>query len=105
MKVQAVAPAQQIRRTTAITTAAYVELDSALDKPVNGIYIASSMDQDLELAVGAASGEVTFFLIPAGNTLPYYQYVPIKLDQGVRLAAKAFTGDTTAGSLILNLFT
>ncbi len=85
---------------TPVTTAAYVELDAALNEFSAEIEIFDSSTRTLVLALGAAGSERDeFFIIPGGNG----RIIAI-LPKGARLAIKAVSGDATTGELIINLW-
>lgn len=98
-------PVQRIRLATAITFAAWVELDSALDADVSGISIMNATDQDLRLGIGAAGAEVDYLYICKGAaTAPTVLDRPAVLSKGARLAVRALAADSTTGVLVITLW-
>ena len=96
-------PVQTIRNaysSTNVTTSAYVELDSALDKGVLQADIFDSSGQSLILALGAAGSEGDLMhIMPGGNGL-----IDLVLTEGARLSVKAVSASATSGELIINLY-
>ena len=83
-----------------VTTAAFTELDAALDEHVSEIEIFDSSGQDLFLAYADAGNEVAWLRIfPGGNDRG-----PAMMSKGVRLAIKAVSANATGGVLLINLW-
>lgn len=96
-------PKQFIRHDAAavdITSAAYIELDAALDGNTNEIEIYNTTTQILILAQGPAGSEDDMFFIPAAGNLR----MRLKLDIDARLAVRALGTSATAGDLLINLW-
>lgn len=86
---------------TTITTAAYVQLSSALPNACSGLEVQNTSAKSIQLAIGGAGSEVVFYAVAPGvNTVLF----PHELRKGVRLAAKAVTADASTGALIINFF-
>lgn len=97
------APVQLIRNayaTTNVTTAAYVQLDAALDKDVTHAEIFDSSGSALFLAVGASGSEVNYIYIPPGGN----GRIPLILYAGMRLSIKAVDTNATTGQLLITLY-
>lgn len=96
-------PRQIIRNdhsSTAVTTGAYVELDSALDSDSSYAEIFDSSGETLLIAVGAAGSEDDqFYIMPGGNGR-----IPLLLNEGMRLSVKAVSANTSTGELVINLW-
>ena len=86
--------------STPVTTAAYTELDAALDSDVKAMEIFDNSGETLILAYGAAGSEVVhLYIMPGGNGR-----IPIHFPKGVRLAVKAVSADTASGNLYINVW-
>lgn len=87
---------------TNVTTAAWVELISAMDKASSSCQIYNGSGSILKLSTGGIgledSNEVPYYVLPNGSTI----IIPIELAFGGRLSAKAIGADATVGDLILN---
>lgn len=97
-------PMQVIRNdhsSVNVTTAAWVQLDSALNADTSMIEIFDSSGSVLQLAVGASGAEVAipYYIVPGGAPTR----LPFILPQGARLSVKAIDANATTGQLILNL--
>ena len=85
---------------TSVTTAAYVELDAALNQFSAEIEIFDSSGETLVLALGAASSERDeFYIIPGGNGR-----IRALLPKDARLSIKAVSGTASTGELVINLW-
>lgn len=84
-----------------VTTAAYVQLDSALDRHSDAIEISDTGGSSMKLAVGPASGEVDAYTYAAGGPL---QIIPMPLSLGQRLSIRAVGSNVSSGELIINLW-
>ena len=98
-------PVQTIRHdfsSTSLTSAAYVELDSALNENVTAFTAFNSCTSPIRLAIGAAASEVeqAFMILPNG-ALSNKDVEP--MSKGSRLSMITETGSCTSGELILNL--
>jgi len=98
-------PVQRIRLATAITFAAWVELDASLDQDVSGISIMNATDQDLRLGIGPASGETDYLYICKGAaTAPTILDRAALMPKGGRLSVRALAADSTTGVLVITLW-
>src|SRR5690606_32083593 len=82
----------------------WVEITSAMAKPVSGLEIYNGTGKILELAYGPAASEV---LIPyKAAPKDSSPVLPIEISGGVRLAVRCLSGEGTAsvGTLVLNFF-
>lgn len=87
--------------STTITTAAYVQLDAALDASCSALDVFNSGANPIYLALGAASSEINIpYLIPIAMTAPVRVHIPLPI--GKRLSARSLSADVTAGFLIIN---
>lgn len=84
--------------STAVTTAAYVELVASLGATVNELEIFDSSGEALILAVGAALSEVDqIYIVPGGNGK-----IPLQIASGARVSIKALTGNANLGFITIN---
>lgn len=94
---------QSIRNAYAsvnVTTAAWVQLDSALDANCTEMEIFDSSGQTLQLGIGPAGSEVAIHtIVPGGNGR-----VPCLLCVGQRLSIKAISGTASTGEIDINLY-
>lgn len=105
MSSESGSPAHRIRNayaSTAVTTSAWVQLDSSLDSSCKIVEIFDSGGQTMELGVGASGSEASlpFYVVPGGNGR-----IPLTLCAGQRLAIKAVSGTASTGEFIINLYT
>lgn len=87
--------------STTITTAAYVELDSATDASCNKLSVWNSTTQPIYLAIGASGAEniIKYDVAPGGGAV---HLIHQPLARGVRLTARAVGADAATGYLIVN---
>lgn len=91
---------RHVYSSTNVTTGAWVQLDSALDKRCNHVEIFDSSGETLKLGYGAAGSEVdALHILPGGN-----ERVPCILEEGMRLAVKAVSGTASTGELVINFY-
>lgn len=86
--------------STGVTTAAYVELDSALNHEINEIEISDSSGSALKLALGAAGSEVDLMYIHPSMS----RRVRVKMPKGARLSIRAVDTNATTGQLLITCF-
>lgn len=90
---------QIIRTTSAISTAAYTELDASLNQNIRAIQVFNSTGETLVLATGAAASEVDkAYIFPGGQA-----EIPFIAASTTRLSVKAISATTSSGELTLNL--
>lgn len=83
-----------------VATNAYYELDSALNGSSSWAEISDTGGSSMILATGASGSESEAkVIVPGGNGL-----IPLRLDQGQRLAVKALSANVAAGELLITLF-
>ncbi len=85
---------------TPITTAAYTELTSSLNKDSESLLISNNTTKTLILAVGEAASEVDKLFIPpsAAGFL-----VPLRIAKGSRVSVKALDANTAAGYIAISV--
>jgi len=89
------------RTASAVTTAAYIEVSSAISSTATRVSIYNGTDQSISLAVGAAGLEVIVANLGEGAA----QYSEdILINEGERIAIKSNVADTTSGELCLNFW-
>lgn len=86
--------------TNNVATDTYYQLDSALNGASRHAEISDTGGQSMILAIGASGSEVEVkTIVPGGNGL-----VPLRLDEGQRLAIKALSGNVASGELLITLY-
>lgn len=89
---------------TPITTAAWTELVSALDKACTAVEIFNPSGSTMKISNGAAAAEdaseLPYTILPGGSAL----LLAIPLSKGMRLSAKALDNDATTNLFIMNFF-
>lgn len=86
---------------TNITTAAYLQLDAAMDSSCSDLEVFNSTASTVFLATGAAASEQNIpYNFGPGSGFSYKIHMPIV--KGVRLSARALTANATTGFFIVN---
>ena len=87
--------------STAVTTAAYIQVLASTSAEANKIEIFDSSGQTLVLAFGAVGVEVDqIYIIPGGNG-----QVALHIPASTRLSVKAVSANATSGELTCNTYT
>jgi len=86
--------------STPIATGSYTELDAVLSDDVSHVEIFDSSGEALVIAFGAAGSEDDqFYVMPGGNGR-----IPLLMNKGIRISAKAIGTATASGNLYINMW-
>lgn len=107
MRVMVTKPIYKFRHSyvsTNVTTAAWVEIITAMPVPASAVEIFDGSGRIIKLALGAAgdedSNELDYYIIPGGSSI----LLPVEFARTKRVAAKAVDANATTGSLVFNFF-
>lgn len=90
---------------TAVGTGAWVEIEDSMPRNCNRVEIydsgvAAAVAQDMRLGYGPSGSEQDALrIVPGGNG-----FVPLLLNEGMRLVVRAVSAQPTSGTLILNFY-
>jgi len=91
---------RNVYSSTNVTTAAWVQLVSAMPQSASEIEVFDSSGQTLKIGFGASGSEVTQFqIIPGGNGK-----VPIRVPSGARVSIRSISGTASTGELDINFY-
>ncbi len=87
---------------TNVTTAAWATVIAALGAACSSLEIFNPSGSPMQIAIGAAGVEVAipYTVLPGGSAA----VLPVEIAKGVRISAKAYDTNVTAGRLIINFF-
>ena len=91
-----------VRISAAITTGADTELFASLGKDISYVEVYNSTDQDLQIRNGVAASEVEWFMVGVGSRSGKIMAIA---NEGMRISVRALGGNTTSGTLVMNLWT
>jgi len=89
---------------TPVTSAAWVEIISSLEKPASAVEIFSASGSTIKISTGLAgdedSNEIPYYVLPGGSGI----MLPIGFSKGSRISLRSIDLAADAGSIVLNFF-